>query len=156
MDAAPILVELPEHIEVAELVEAEGSGLTVIFTESDFVHPDEVMVSVSLYVVVEDGLTVGLLLDEVYPEGLLVQLYVCPLVELAPMLAELPLHIVVADPTVADGSGFIVMETVEESLQPLLFVSTTFRLPLLPLPQVTFAVLALASEVMEPPLMVQA
>ena len=46
----------------------------MIFTESDFVHPEDVMVSVSLYVVVEDGLTVGLLLDEVYPVGLLVQL----------------------------------------------------------------------------------
>ena len=48
MELAPILVELPEQIAVAELVEADGSGLTVIFTESDFVQPDEVIVSVSL------------------------------------------------------------------------------------------------------------
>ena len=72
------------------------------------------------------------------------------------MLAELPLHIEAAEPVEADGSGLIVMETVEESLQPLLFVSTTFRLPLLLLPQVTFAVLVLAPEVMVPPLMVHA
>ena len=45
-DVAPIDVEFPEHIEVAELIEADGSGLTVIITLSDLKQPVVVMVSV--------------------------------------------------------------------------------------------------------------
>ena len=36
----------PLHIEVAELVEANGNGFTVIFTLSDLLQPVAVIVSV--------------------------------------------------------------------------------------------------------------
>ena len=59
---------------VAPIREGAGLGFTVIFTESFAEHPLAVMVCVNVYVVVVVGLTLGLLLVEVYPEGLLVQL----------------------------------------------------------------------------------
>ena len=40
---------------------------------------------------------------EVNPEGLLVQLYVLPLTEEAPMVAELPEQILLALPAFAEG-----------------------------------------------------
>ena len=58
----------------AEPTLAEGSGLTVIFTESVFVHPVAVTFSVSIYHVVTVGNTAGILLVLVNPDGLLVQL----------------------------------------------------------------------------------
>ena len=48
MDDAPILVEEPLHIVAGLPTLADGKGLTVIFTESDFVQPVAVIVSVSL------------------------------------------------------------------------------------------------------------
>ena len=51
-----------------------GSGLTVMVTESILLQPVAVMVSVNIYLVVVVGLTVGLALVEVYPDGLEVQL----------------------------------------------------------------------------------
>ena len=52
----------------------DGADETVIFTESVLEQPVAVIVSVSLYVVVEAGVTVGLALLLVNPLGLLVQL----------------------------------------------------------------------------------
>ena len=72
------------------------------------------------------------------------------------MLVELPLHMEVAEPAVADGRGLMLTETVDESLHPLELLSTTFMLPLLLLPQVTLTVLEDAPEVIEPPDMVHA
>ena len=46
----------------------------MIFTESDFEHPVDVMLSVTLYVVVIVGLTLGFDVVEVNPLGLEVQL----------------------------------------------------------------------------------
>ena len=76
MDDAPRLKEEPEQIPVALVTDAEGNGLTVIVTESVLVQPVAVIFSVRVYVVVTVGFTLGLLLAEVYPPGLLVQLYV--------------------------------------------------------------------------------
>ena len=76
--------------------------------------------------VVAAGLTLGLLLVEVNPEGLLVQLYVCPLVELAPTLTEVPLQIVLALATLAEGRGLTVIFTESDLLQPVeVIVSVT-------------------------------
>ena len=69
-----MVVDAPLHMEVALPTTGTGSGFTVIFTESDLLQPEAVMLSVNLYIVVTAGLTLGLLLDEVYPDGLLVQL----------------------------------------------------------------------------------
>ena len=93
-DAAPMETELPEHIVLAEPVEAAGSGFTVTFTESEFEQPVAVIVSVSLYIVVTLGLTEGFALEEVNPLGLLVQLKLRPPGDVEPMLADVPLHTV--------------------------------------------------------------
>ena len=69
-----MLVDVPLQIDVAVPTVAEGREFTVIFIESVLLQPVELMVSVNLYIVVIVGLTEGLLLVEVNPEGLLVQL----------------------------------------------------------------------------------
>ena len=47
-EVAPIFMEVPEQIEVDEIVEADGKGLTVIFTLSVLLHPVAVIFSVNL------------------------------------------------------------------------------------------------------------
>ena len=71
---APITVDVEVQIVVDEPTFAAGKGFTVIFTESDLLQPVAVIVSVNLYVVVTVGETLGLLPEDVNPEGLLVQL----------------------------------------------------------------------------------
>ena len=56
---------------------------------------------------------------EVNPLGLLVQLYVFPTMDFAPMLVELPLQIELAEPVEADGNGFTVIFTLSVLLQPV-------------------------------------
>ena len=70
----PIWMDPPEQMLLLEPTEAVGSGLTVMVTESILLQPVAVMVSVNIYLVVVVGLTVGLALVEVYPDGLEVQL----------------------------------------------------------------------------------
>ena len=65
VDAAPMLVEEPLHIDVADPTVGVGNGFTVILTESDAEQPVAVIVSVTVYIVVTVGLTEGLLLVEV-------------------------------------------------------------------------------------------
>ena len=57
-----------------------------------------------------------------------------------------------------EGAGFalMVMLAVEESLQPLLFVSTTFKLPEPDDPHLTLIEFVPAPELMVPPEIVQA
>ena len=74
VELAPILVDDPLQIAVADTTVADGKGLTVIFTESDLLQPVAVIVSVTVYVVVVLGETLGLLLVDVNPLGLEVQL----------------------------------------------------------------------------------
>ena len=62
------------HTLVVPLTEGVGRALTVIFTESLAEQLVAVIVSVNVYIVVALGLTEGLLLLLVNPEGLLVQL----------------------------------------------------------------------------------
>ena len=69
--------------------------------------------------VVTVGLTVGLLLEEVNPLGLLVQLYVFPTTADAPILVEPPLQIVFPEPTVAVGTGFTVIFTESDLEHPV-------------------------------------
>ena len=64
-------MDVPVQIAVLAITVAEGSGFTVIVTESDFAQPLE-LVSVRIYVVVMVGLTEGLATVEVNPVGLLV------------------------------------------------------------------------------------
>ena len=67
------------------------------------------------------------------------------------MLAELPLHIAIAEPVEAEGNTFMVMVSIVESEQPLEFVSISFTYPLPALAQVILTLLVLAPEVMVPP-----
>ena len=81
---APVPLEGLVAPSVAEVVPQESNWLlpaaevegilTVTFTESDFEHPVAVIVSVNLYVVVDEGLTLALEEVEVNPLGLEVQL----------------------------------------------------------------------------------
>ena len=92
---------------------------------------------------------------EVNPLGLLVQLYVCPLVDVPPMLELDPLQIVCADPTLGVGFERTLMDMLDESLHPPEFVSTTFRetVPVLD-PKDTLIELVPAPEAIVAPLMV--
>ena len=112
-------VDEPLQIDLAPPTVTAGAGFVDIFTLSVLLQPVDVIVSVRIYIVVTVGLTLGLLLVLVKPEGLLIQLYVCPLVEEPPMLVAVPLHTVDALPTVADGKGLTVMDDVKVSLDVL-------------------------------------
>jgi hypothetical protein len=81
--------------------------------------------SVTVYVVVADGVTVGLALVEVNPVGLLVQLYVLPDTAVPPMDAEEPFVMVWPVPAFAAGKAFTPMATLFVAVQLLLFVSVT-------------------------------
>ena len=74
----------------------------------------------------DEGLTEGLLLVEVKPLGLEVQLYVCPLTAAAPMLILLPEHIPVLAICDARGSALMVAVTVFESEQPLTVTTSLY------------------------------
>ena len=80
-----------ENWHSGPLLEAEGAAgvaLTVIFTESVFWHPVAAIVSVSVYMVVVTGLTDGLDVVSVNPEGLDVQLYLLPVTDAAPIFVD--------------------------------------------------------------------
>jgi hypothetical protein len=57
-----------------DAIGAEGTGLTLIVTELVLLHPVAVTVSVRVYIVVLPGLTDGLALVDVKPEGDEIQL----------------------------------------------------------------------------------
>ena len=59
-----------------------------------------------------------MLVEEVNPLGLLVQLYVFPTTAVEPIPVEVPLQIVAGLPTVALGTGFTVIVTESELAQP--------------------------------------
>ena len=130
---------------------AKGRAFTVIFALLFLEHPLAVVVSVKLYVIVEDGATLILELEEVNPLGVDVQLYVFPLTELAPSVMLSPLQMDVALPIVAEGVEFIVMLMDDESLQPLLFVSTTCTDPDPEVPHFAPMALVPAPELTVPP-----
>jgi hypothetical protein len=67
-----MLMDDPVQILVLVMVAAAGKGFTVILTELDLIHPFE-LVSVTVYVVVTVGLTVGFAAIDVKPAGLLIQ-----------------------------------------------------------------------------------
>lgn len=69
-----MLVDEPLQIDLALPTVTAGNGFTDIFTLSVLLQPVDVMVSVRIYIVATVGLTLGLLLVLVKPEGLLVQL----------------------------------------------------------------------------------
>jgi hypothetical protein len=118
----PIVSEDPVHIAVSLITAAAGSGFTVMVTEFDFTQP-LLSVSVSVYIVVVDGFTVGLAEVEVNPEGELLHEYVLFDTAVAPIALELPLQMAVFEITAAAGSGFTVMVTGLDFTQPLLLVS---------------------------------
>lgn len=72
--AAPMLVELPVQMACALPALATGSGFTVTVMLLEAEQPVALMVSVSVYVVIAVGDTVGLDEAEVKPAGLEVQL----------------------------------------------------------------------------------
>ena len=55
----PIEVEAPLQIVALDPAAAVGNGFTVTVTLLDLLHPVAVMVSVTVYVVVEVGLALG-------------------------------------------------------------------------------------------------
>ena len=59
----------PRQIALFAITEAEGKGFTVIVTEFDLAQPVAVTVSVTVYMVVTVGLTVGFEEVELNPDG---------------------------------------------------------------------------------------
>ena len=114
---APMVVEVPLQIDLAEPALALGNGLTVTVTVFDLLQPVAVIVSTKVYVVVTVGLTFGLLEVEVNPEGDDVHEYVLPLTEEAPIVDEDPVHIVLAEPVLALGNGLTVTTHESDLLQ---------------------------------------
>jgi hypothetical protein len=105
---------------------AAGNGFTVTVTLLLLVQPVAVMVSVTSYVVVTVGETVGLARVEVNPAGLELQLYVLPETAVAPILALAFRQIVLLLPAAATGNGFTVTVTLFEFVHPVaVMVSTT-------------------------------
>jgi L-aminopeptidase/D-esterase-like protein len=121
---APMLMDDPVQILVLAMVAAAGKGFTVMVTELDLTQPLE-LVSVTVYVVVTVGLTVGFAAVEVKPAGLLIQEYVLPATAVAPMLMDDPVQILVLAMVAAAGKGFTVMVTELDLTQPLALVSVT-------------------------------
>jgi hypothetical protein len=65
----PKVVAFPAHTTLSVPATAMGNGFTVIITLPLFEHPVEVIVSVSVYIVVVNGFTVGLAKVETNPAG---------------------------------------------------------------------------------------
>ncbi len=70
MEVEPIVVELPAQIKLLVPVDAAGSGFNVTTILLLFEQPVAVMVSVSVYVVVDNGFTEGNAEVELNPTGL--------------------------------------------------------------------------------------
>ena len=70
MAVAPIVVVLPEQIPLSIPVVAAGNGLTVTVTLLLFEQPVAAILSVTVYVVVVVGDTVGFAEVELNPAGL--------------------------------------------------------------------------------------
>jgi hypothetical protein len=118
-EVAPIEVEVPLQIVLSPPALAVGNGFTVITTVSLFIHPVEVLVTVTKYVVDAEGFTAGLALVEVNPLGEEVHEYVFPVTAVAPMVVEAPLHIVLSEPAFAVGNGLTVITTVSLFIHPV-------------------------------------
>jgi hypothetical protein len=86
-----------------------GKALTVITTLFDLLQPVAVIVSVTVYVVVTAGLTVGFAAVDVYPAGTDVQLYVLPATAAAPIGILDPEQIEPEVPAAAAGNGLTVI-----------------------------------------------
>lgn len=114
--AAPIVVDDPAHILWLAPVFAGGMVPTVTITLFVAEQPPAVSVSVSVYVVVTAGATVGFDSVEVKPAGLEVQLYVLPVTGAAPITAEAPSHIVILPPVAAAGALLITTSIVDGAL----------------------------------------
>ena len=69
MDAAPIVVPEPVHIEVLLPALVVGKGFTVMIAEFELVQPVAVIFSVRVYVVVTVGETDGFEAVLIKPEG---------------------------------------------------------------------------------------
>jgi hypothetical protein len=121
---APIVVEDPVQMVFAEPAAAVGKEFTVTVTELELTQPLE-LVSVTVYVVVVVGLTVGFADVELNPEGELAHEYVLPATAVAPIVVEDPVQIVFAEPAAATGNEFTVTVTEFELTQPLELVSVT-------------------------------
>ena len=98
----------PRHRDLS--APALAGGRTVTVTESVAEHPTA-FVSDRIYVVVLEGVAVGLETLELNPLGREVQLYELPETELAPSETELPRIIVVLDITAAAGDDLVVITT---------------------------------------------
>lgn len=124
-EAEPMVVDPPAHITLFIPAVLAGNGLTVTTTVFVFTQPVAVMVSVSEYVVVTVGETVGLDDVEVKPAGDDVQEYVLPATAAAPTDVDVPAQTVLGDPALAAGNGLTVTVTLFEAEQPVaLMVST--------------------------------
>ena len=98
------------------------------------------------------GLTIGLEIVDVKPEGLLTHLYVSPLKAVDPIWVLLLLQMVVGLPGFVAGNGLMLIFLKEESWQlDATTFSNTLTLPELPDPQTTVILLAVAADTMVPP-----
>jgi hypothetical protein len=105
------------------IVAAAGKGFTVTATVLVLTQLLE-LVSVIEYVVETVGDTVGFEDAEVKPTGLLIHEYVLPVTAVAPIAMDVPVQILELDIVAATGSGFTVILTVLDFIQPFEFVST--------------------------------
>lgn len=105
---APIEVDLPLQMDTLDPAAAAGNAFTVTVTLFDKLQPVAVMVSVMVYTVVTDGVTVGFDEVELNPDGLLDQEYVSPVTAVLPMPVLLLRQIAVFDPALAAGAAFTV------------------------------------------------
>src|SRR6185312_2548489 len=121
---APIDVDEPVQIVALVLAEATGKLFTVTVTLLEFTQPLE-LVSVTVYVVVDVGLAVGL--DTVVPDNPVdgVHAYVLPPTALAPIDVDDPVQIVALVPAEATGKLLTVTVTLLAFTQPLELVSVT-------------------------------
>lgn len=105
----------PLQIEVSLIAWAIGIDIV-----SEFVlkQPVAEFVSVSVYMVLTEGLTVGLYFVEVNPVGELVHEYTSPETAESPIETDPPEQIAVLAITWAPGSGFTVTTTESFLLQP--------------------------------------
>ena len=112
-------MEVSAQILLSKIIPRTGSGFTVIFTESDLLHPVILSVSVNINIVVTCGNTEMELAEEEKLFGVDIQEYLFKLVALVPNLTRSTLKIVLLAPVMASGNGLIVTFMLSLLLHPV-------------------------------------
>jgi hypothetical protein len=121
---------LPTHTGPLFPTVTTREGLIVTTTLLLLVHPEAVLVTITVYVVVTKGDTVGSAAVEVNPVGTELQLYVLPATGEAPRVVLAVRQIALLAPATAAGSELTVIAMVRGSLVPHPLVVVTDNIPL--------------------------